>query len=49
MFNKWIFCFSVFDDMQAGFGMNVALNYFENLVNDSLLLYQIMIGVCKMK
>ncbi|XP_073949754.1 uncharacterized protein isoform X2 [Choristoneura fumiferana] len=38
------FVLSVFDNMQAGFGMNVALNYLQNLVNDSLLLYQIMMG-----
>nr|AJF23793.1 olfactory receptor OR22 [Planotortrix octo] len=38
------FILSTFKEMEAGFGANVTLNYLQNLVNDSLLLYQIMVG-----
>nr|AST36260.1 putative odorant receptor OR22 [Hedya nubiferana] len=38
------FILSTFKDMQAAFGMNVAVNYAHNLIVDSLLLYQIMVG-----
>uniref|UniRef100_A0A0K8TVE9 Odorant receptor n=1 Tax=Epiphyas postvittana TaxID=65032 RepID=A0A0K8TVE9_EPIPO len=38
------FILRTFDDMKAGFGANVTLNYLHNLINDSLLLYQIMVG-----
>ncbi|XP_061729804.1 odorant receptor 4-like isoform X1 [Cydia pomonella] len=38
------FILSTFKDIQAAFGLNVAINYAHNLIVDSLLLYQIMIG-----
>nr|WEG72102.1 odorant-receptor-22 [Grapholita molesta] len=38
------FILSTFKDMEAAFGANVTVNYAHNLIVDSLLLYQIMIG-----
>ncbi|XP_026314694.1 uncharacterized protein LOC113226324 [Hyposmocoma kahamanoa] len=38
------FIISIFREMENAFGLNVTANYFYNLIADSLLMYQVMVG-----